>query len=133
MKTTVCEEDTAEGRLQKRVVLFPFVEGDIPLALDDLIYIETYRHKNLFYTKNGVFSIYRKLNEIETELNGMGFLRIHQSFLVNMQYIGKISSYLMTLTTGKELSVPKARYPNVKKQYQQFQDLEKKISCARTF
>ena len=123
MKTTVCEEDTAEGRLQKRVVLFPFVEGDIPLALDDLIYIETCRHKNLFYTKNGVFSIYRKL----------GFLRIHQSFLVNMQYIRKISSYLMTLTTGKELSVPKTRYPNVKKQYQQFQDLEQKISCARTF
>ena len=133
MKTTVCEEDTAEGRLHKRVVLFPFVEGDIPLALDDLIYIETCRHKNLFYTKNGVFSIYRKLNEIEMELNGMGFLRIHQSFLVNMQYIRKISSYLMTLTTGKELSVPKTRYPNVKKQYQQFQDLEKKISCARTF
>ena len=90
MKTTVCEEDTAEGRLQKRVVLFPFVEGDIPLALDDLIYIETCRHKNLFYTKNGVFSIYRKLNEIEMELNGMGFLRIHQSFLVNLRYVKQI-------------------------------------------
>ncbi len=128
MKATVCEEDTAEGlRLPKRAVLFPFVEGDIPLAMDDLIYIETYRHKNVFYTKNGVYSIYRKMDEIERELKGMGFVRIHQSFLVNMRYISKISSYILTLTTGKELSVPKARYPGVKRQYQQFLDREEPV------
>ncbi len=50
----------------------------------------------------------------------MGFLRIHQSFLINMRYIVKISSYLMTLTTGKEISVPKSRYPEVKRQYTLF-------------
>ena len=114
--------ETAELCFQTRAITFPFVEGDIPLLMDDLIYIETYRHKNMFYTKNGTFSIYRKMDEIEEELKDMGFIRIHQSFLVNMQYIGKISSYVMTLTTGKELSVPKARYPEVKKRYQQFRD-----------
>lgn len=32
-----------------------------------------------------------------------------------MRYIEKISSYVMVLTTGKEISVPKARYPEVKR------------------
>lgn len=50
-------------------------------------------------------------DDLERTLKGMGFVRIHQSFLINMRYIEKISSYVMVLTTGKEISVPKSRYP----------------------
>lgn len=102
---------------ESRTVQFQFVEGETTLEVDDIIYIETNKHRNLFYTKKGTYSIYRKLNEIEVELAGMDFLRIHQSFLVNMQYVEKISSYIMRLTTGEELSVPKSRYQNVKREY----------------
>ncbi len=35
-------------------------------------------------------------------MKDMGFVRAHLSFLVNMRYIVKISSYIMTLTTGKK-------------------------------
>ena len=103
---------------------FSFVEGNIRLKLSDILYIETARHKNIFYTKNGSFQIYKKLDEIENELRGYGFVRIHMSFLVNMRYIRKISSYVMTLTTGKEISVPKTRYSEVKKQYMLFKGVE---------
>ncbi len=103
---------------------FSFVEGNIRLKLSDILYIETARHKNIFYTKNGSFQIYKKLDEIENELRGYGFVRIHMSFLVNMRYIRKISSYVMTLTTGKEISVPKTRYAEVKKQYMLFKGVE---------
>ena len=102
------------------VVEYVFVEGKIPLKTEDIIYIETSKHKNTFYTKEENYSIYKKLSEIEGELKEFGFVRIHQSFLVNMQYVEKISSYVMTLTTGQELSVPKARYPQVKKEYQEY-------------
>ena len=54
----------------------------------------------------------------------MGFVRIHQSFLINMRYIGKLSSYVMVLITGKEISVPKSRYPEVKRQYTLFKGAE---------
>ena len=53
-----------------------------------------------------------------------GFVRIHQSFLINMRYIGKLSSYVMMLTTGKKISVPKSRYPEVKRQYTLFKGAE---------
>ncbi|MCM1157551.1 MAG: LytTR family transcriptional regulator [Bacteroidales bacterium] len=113
-----CMEDILkEIRKEERTVCFPFVEGETTLKTDDIIYIETNKHRNLFYTKQGTYSIYRKLNEIEEDLAGMDFLRIHQSFLVNMRYVGKISSYIMKLTTGEELSVPKSRYQYVKQEY----------------
>ena len=94
------------------------------LREDDIIYIETSRHKNVFYTAGQTYSIDKKMDELEAELAGMGFVRIHQSFLINMRYIGKLSSYVMVLTTGKEISVPKSRYPEVKRQYTLFKGAE---------
>lgn len=64
------------------------------------------------------------MDELEAELAGMGFVRIHRSFLINMRYIGKLSGYVMILTTGKEISVPKSRYPEVKRQYTLFKGAE---------
>lgn len=120
-----CMDDLmGEIRKNSRVLEFPFVEGKIRLHADDIIYIETARHKNIFYTEKAVYSIYRKLDEIEAELKDMGFVRIHLSFLVNMRYIAKISSYVLTLANGKEISVPKSRYQEVKRKYALFKGEE---------
>lgn len=105
-------------------VEYSFVEGTVKLLTDDIIYIETARHKNVFYTKKNIYTIYKKMDEIEAELCGFGFVRIHQSFLVNMRYIEKISSYVLRLITGKEISVPKSRYPEVKRRYALYKGAE---------
>lgn len=120
-----CVDDILrEIRQEEQVVEFSFVEGDVRLKVDDLIYIETSRHKNVFYTVGRMYSIYKKMDELEEDLKGMDFVRIHQSFLINMRYIEKISSYVMILTTGKKISVPKSRYPEVKRQYMLFKGTE---------
>ena len=102
---------------KKRYVEFSFVEGERRLLVDEIFYIETSRHKNMFYTKKQTYTIYKKLDELELELSQYGFVRVHQSFLVNMRYIDKISSYVLRLITGKEISVPKARYQEVKRSF----------------
>ena len=118
--------DALVGEIEQetQIMEFTFVEGNIRLKAGDIIYIETDKHKNVFYTQENSYSIYKKMDELEDELRGFGFVRIHQSFLINMHYIKKISSYVMTLTTGKEISVPKARYAEVKKQYTLFKGVE---------
>ena len=111
-------EDIPEKAKQENQMLeFSFVEGKISLKADDIIYIETSRHKNFFYTKTQVYSIYKKLSDLEEELEEYGFVRIHLSFIVNMRYIEKISSYILRLANGKEISVPKSRYAYVKEKY----------------
>ena len=100
-----CMDDILkEIQQEERVVTYDFVEGSAQLRVDDIIYIETNRHKNIFYTQSQTLSIYRKMDDLENELKNMGFVRVHKSFLINMKYIKKISSYRMTLTTGKEIS-----------------------------
>lgn len=111
------EDIPKEKEGENPILEFPFVEGRTSLRAEDIIYIETSRHKNFFYTNTQVYSIYKKLSELEEELKDYGFLRIHLSFIVNMRYIDKISSYVLRLTNGKEISVPKSRYGEVKRKY----------------
>lgn len=79
-----CMDDLiAEINKNRRILEFRFVEGTIKLYADDIIYIETELHKNVFYTEKGTFQIYKKLDELENEFKDMGFVRAHLSFLVN--------------------------------------------------
>ena len=64
------------------------------------------------------------MDELENKLDEFGFVRVHQSFLVNMRYIEKISSYILRLITGKEISVPKSRYQEVKRRYALYKGAE---------
>ncbi len=118
------DELLKEIKQKEQIVEYSFVEGKRSLRADEIIYVETSRHKNIFYTKKQTYSIYRKLDEIEADLKDMGFIRTHLSYLVNMRYIEKISSYVLRLTNGKEISVPKSRYPEVKRQYTLFKGME---------
>lgn len=122
-----CLDGVLRENKNRQTVRFSFVEGEVELKIEDIVYIETSRHKNLFYTKGKIYSIYKKLDEIEQILSGAGFVRIHRSFLVNMRYIDKISSYIMRLKDGRELSVPKTRYPQVKQIYRHYLEREVRL------
>ena len=47
-----CMDDILrEIRQEEQVVEFGFVEGNVRLKVDNIIYIETSKHKNVFYTE----------------------------------------------------------------------------------
>lgn len=102
---------------EKKQYHIPFVGGERIVPKDEIVFVESAGRKLLFHISQDVYSIYRKLDDAENELDDTDFLRIHQSYLVNMNFIERINSYRLYLRTGKVLSVPKARYPDVKKKY----------------
>ena len=93
------------------------VEGNIRLKTSEIILIETEGHKCLIQLKDRTYQIYEKLEELEERLKAQGFLRTHKSFLVNMEHIRNINSYILTLDNDRQISVPKARYKQVKQEY----------------
>ena len=56
------------------------------------------------------------LDVLEERLKAYGFLRVHQSYLVNIRHIRSINNYVLALDTGEEMKVPKARYKQVKQE-----------------
>lgn len=103
---------------------FSFMDGEKALYADNLLYVESQRHKLIFYymeeqTHKDVirYHMYEKLDMIEQKLSGYGFLRIHKSYLVNMKHIRRISNYTAAFDTGEELPVPRLRFQAVKEEF----------------
>lgn len=93
------------------------VEGNISMRSDEIIYIETMGHRNTIHLSGQDYHIYEKLDTFELILKQHGFLRVHKSYLVNVRHIRNINSYVLTLDNGIRISVPKARYKEVKQEY----------------
>ena len=100
--------------------IFMFQEGKREIDLSEIIYIESNLHKLNFYmnvAKNSQYSLYGKLDAIETEIGKAGFCRIHKSYLVNMKYVENMERYYISLKDGTKLSIAKPRYPIVKEAF----------------
>jgi DNA-binding LytR/AlgR family response regulator len=96
---------------------FKFNEAEKEVSLDRLLYIESKLHKLEFHVMEDgmkIYTLYKTLNEISDEFAEYDFIRIHQSFLVNLKYIKKVMRYKVILMNQQELSIPKARYKIVK-------------------
>ena len=101
-------------------VEFTFKEGWKKISLDRLLYIESNLHKLEFYVMGDCiqkYTLYGTLNKIEEKLEGNNFLRVHQSYLVNMRFIKSISRYKVVLGDKIELDIPRARYNDVKERF----------------
>lgn len=112
--------------LHKRKVVqvtFSFMEGEKKLYTDNILYVESRRHKSVFFYMEAEivnYQMYEKLDAVEAKLYGCGFLRIHKSYLVNLKHIRKVSNYIAVLDTGEELPVPRLRYQAVKEAFVEY-------------
>lgn len=75
----------------------------------DIVYFESNNRIVNIHFKNGTYEyFYGKLNNVEKELaaSRQYFLRIHQSFLVNYDYVKKMNFFNMTISfMNKELDL----------------------------
>ena len=99
---------------------FKFNEGIKNVPLELLLYIESKLHKLEFYIMEdrlNKYLLYGKLDEDEKELEDKAFLRIHQSYLVNMKHVVGINRYEALLNNGIRLKISKDRYKSVKEKF----------------
>jgi two-component system, LytTR family, response regulator LytT len=77
-----------------------------PVPVTDIAYFESYEKRNWMHTKDAVYTTIHTLHELETLLP-VSFLRIHRSYIVNIDMINNIERGLsaplsITLSTSKE-------------------------------
>ena len=89
------------------------------VPLDSIYYIESSNHKVVLRLKDGKFSCYAKIRDLEAEL-GDQFFRVHKGYLVNLAYVEGYSKTELTLTNGEKLLISKYKYPDFVKAYLRF-------------
>ena len=77
----------------------------IRVPYHEILYAESMNSKCIMHCCNDQsYVIYKRLTTIEHELNDKRFLRCHQSYLVNMDYIHQVDSQF-TLVTGDTVAI----------------------------
>ena len=98
---------------------FIFTEGPLEIMVEKIIYVESSLHRLEFHIsgESGVKNMYGRLDELEEEFKENRFIRVHQSFLVNLMFVKKVSRYSVLLLTGESIPIPRARYRAVEEKY----------------
>ena len=102
------------------IICFEFREGKRRISVDRISYIESNLHRlefNVLEERYVVYTLYNKLNAIEKEYNNYGFIRIHQSYLVNLKFISNVVNYRAYMVNSTVLPIAKSRYRYVKNKF----------------
>lgn len=109
----------------KRTYSFKYKKAFYSIPLKDIYYFESRMHTICIHTKNGIFLQHKKLNDVEKKLTDTypPFLRIHQSFLVNLQHIRTMSFTEVILHDNTKLKISENRQKQVQNQYSKIMEI----------
>lgn len=74
----------------------------------EICYIESDRKKTNFVTIKGQYLVYAKLNDVKSKLNKK-FVRCHQSYIVNLDYVQKMNDKEFILFSGKRVAISRTK------------------------
>ncbi len=78
----------------------------IQVPLSEILFVESRNNRCILHRAGGQeYTIYKKLDEIQEELQDKRFLRCHQSYLVNMDHIRSADSRAFILSTGENVYI----------------------------
>ena len=88
------------------------------LPVNEITFIEAQDDYVVFYTKERSYLKKETLSGLEKRLDGRRFVRIHRSFLLNIDYLSKIEPYakdskIAVLKDGKTLPVSRSGYQHL--------------------
>lgn len=90
------------------------------IRISNISYVEGYRRHLSVHTANGVFEAVGKIPEIYEALRPHGFVRVHQGFIVNMNYIKNFNTNEVELTDGSKVAVSVRKKQEALKAYDIF-------------
>lgn len=75
------------------------------VKIDTIKYVEGYKRHITVYTQDGVYESIGKIPELLLQLSPHGFIRTHQGFIVNMDYIKRFDATDVVLFDGTKIMI----------------------------
>ena len=92
----------------------------VKIPKSQIIYIESIKNQCVVHCKDDIeYTIYKKLSDVEKELDDNHFLRCHQSYLINMDYIEQATDDFQ-LSSGDIIPIRKHEIKTIKEKYMTF-------------
>lgn len=111
----------AVKRLSDRSEYYEFIHKRerYTINIRDICYFESCKRIIYIHTGEQCYQFYGKLNDVEKCMHAKqnSFIRIHQSYLVNYNYIKVIGNDYVELTDGGKIQVSEERQKGIRQEY----------------
>ncbi len=78
---------------QRSFLLIPFNDSLVKVETSRIIYIESFKHQMIAYTKEKNYRFIYTMKELENELSDKYFFRCNNCYLVNLAFVQAISGF----------------------------------------
>ena len=98
-------------RRRQSVVVLRDHDAVYPVQVDKIVYIEGKRKQQVVHVegRGEPIALTRTMAELEDELSGEGFMRIHKGYLVNYRFIQVIDEADVVLVNGERLPISRRK------------------------
>lgn len=92
-------------KIENNNVAFAWNHTKSNIRISDILFIEGYRRRLDIHTPHGVFFVTGKVSDAYSYLKNLGFVQVHQGFIVNMNYIESFRQNEVILYNGEKVAV----------------------------
>lgn len=105
--------------IKQQELLIKINRSELALAFDKILYIESEKRKAHIHTKDNVFTVYEKLDDIQPRLNE-DYIRCQKSFIINLHHVTTLESNNFVMSDSKKISISPTKRADAKKKYMEF-------------
>ena len=102
---------------RNKIFTVKVLEGDAVIKADNVKYVRALKNYVEICCKDGVVSGYDSIKELEDRVKETTLLRIHKSYLANLQYVSDVSYYNITMLDGTVIPVGRMYYKEFREAY----------------
>ena len=89
----------------------------VDVDISGLRYIEVYGHKTILHTSKGEIAVGQSLSALEEALGGDPFLRCYRYFIVNMDFVKRVTKDTFLMKDGREIPLSRDGRAAIKNRY----------------
>lgn len=102
---------------QDMIMKFYTMGGVMNIRLNDILYVETHYDRYVLHTEHGIyFGDVRFLRKVRYRLLTDHFIRVHQSYIVNVGAVSHYTKSNVTFFNGEQIPVSRRCYKQLKKE-----------------
>lgn len=102
---------------QARTVRVTTGHADVDVDVSGLCYIEVYGHRTILHTGKGEITVNQSLAALEEALGGDPFLRCYRCFIVNMDFVERVTEDAFLMKDGREIPLSRDGRTAIKNRY----------------
>ena len=107
-------------KLTDSLLEFTDFYGVVYIKKSDIVLIKSDSNYSTIITEDGEKVVTCTLKDCEKKLDGLPFLRIHRSYIVNLDYVKNMTSSIASLKNGESYTIGRSYRNQVKADYQTY-------------